>query len=80
MTFVLPQLLLGQGKDLFADQSRNHDLDPILSGRLAVGTVAASQPLAFPQPSRDALPRTELGLPKARPAPVCWVAPHALAP
>jgi len=74
MPSVLLQLLLRQGESLFADQARNRNLDPILAGPLVVGAVAARQPLAFPQPSRDALPRSELGLPKPRPAPVGRIA------
>ena len=77
MTFVLLPLLLGQGESLFADQGRKRHLDPILSGQFVVGAIAARPPRAFPQPSREALPRTELGLPQARPAPVRRVAQYA---
>lgn len=76
MTLVFLHLLLGKGESLFADQSRNRDLDPLRSRSLVVGTVAARQSLAFPQRSRDALSRAEFGLPIARPAPVCRVAQH----
>src|SRR5215831_2596820 len=75
MTFVLLQLLLRHGKGFFADH-RNRDLDPIGSRPLVVGTVAARQPPAFPQCSRDALSRPEFGLPIAGPAPVGRVAQH----
>src|SRR5208283_5511602 len=57
MMFVLLQLLLRPVKGLFTDQGRNRNFDPIRSGPLVVGTIAARQSLAFPQRPRDALAR-----------------------
>jgi hypothetical protein len=77
MALVLLQLLLGQGKNLFADQSRHGNLNPFLVRPLVVGAIAIGQTLALSQGPGDPLPGTDLGFAEARPPSVSWITQHA---
>src|SRR5579863_8030012 len=70
MPFVLLQLLLRQRKGLFADQGGNGNLDPVLVRSFVIGAIAAGEPVALPQRSRDSLAWTKLGLAITCPASV----------